>query len=987
MPDMTNKTKIRLFLFGETRLESGGKTLDVDTRKAIALLAFLVVSGQAHQRDYLAAMFWPESNSSGARGALRRTLSALRKVLPEDLLEISREVIGLAEANGLWCDARAFRQHLEAYRVHHHPPGETCRACFTGLTEATDLYRGDFMAGFTLRDSLNFDHWQFQEAEQFRRELAEALVALVNMHNGQRDYEAALPPAHRLLDLDPLNESAYRRLMSLYANLGRREAALRQYRECVRVLEEELGVEPLDETSELYEAIRTGKYPQERSQAEQLTVVEKPPEAQAEQSDCPPLVGRKPELEKLREIYGGIRTRGHLIVLTGEIGIGKTHLAEEFCTWVGGQGGVVLKANCYEGETNLAYGAILEALRGGLKSQPHQKWVGELAPYELAEAARLMPELHELVGGLPPAEPMEGPGAQHRFFASLTRLLLALLGGQGERVAPGVFLVDDLQWADQATYDLLAYLIRRLSDVHLLVLCTCRAEDLGRDTPIQALFSLAARQEALSMLKLERLDADQVAELIRVAERRGMRFSAGQRERLTTDTEGLPLFLAAYLQPEMQWGAEEPWQGGQPASVREVLQARLAQLSETAHQLMQTAAVIGRSFDFDTLLETAGRSEEEAISALEELIRRGLARETGSALRDTEQLLYDFSHELVRSLVYENTSLARRRLLHRRVAESLAGRMSGHPATNLVDPALAGQVAYHYRNAGLTSPAVAYYQLAGEYARSLYANGEALEHFRSALALGSPERRRLYRSIGELETMAGQYAAAIHSFMNAAAHSGVAELPEIERLLGLVYDRLGDWEQAGEHFQVALSGLVYAPDERLQARLLADWSLTCHRQGDHTRAHELAQRALTLAEESGDDEAQTQVHNLLGMLARRQQNYDVARQHLSVSCELSERLNHKTAQVAALNNLALVEGDVGEYPLAHTLLKQALELCSRLGDRHREAALRNNLADLLHAAGEREGAMEQLKQAVSMFAEVGVDSGQWQPEIWKLTEW
>lgn len=855
------------------------------------------------------------------------------------------------------------------------------------LQQASDLYRGDFMAGFTLRDSLNFDHWQFQEAEQFRRELAEALAALANIHAQHGDYEAALPPAHRLLGLDPLNEAAYRHLMSLYAHMGRRDAALRQYRECVRALEEELGVEPLDETTELYEAIRTGKYPQERLQAERAPVSEQSSRAQTEQAERLPLVGRELEMARLKAIYSGVQSKGHLAVLTGETGIGKTRLAEEFCRWVTSQGGVVLKAQCYEGETNLAYGAILEALRGGLKSQPQQQRWENLAPYELAEAARLMPELHELVPGLPPAESTDGPGAQHRFFASLNRLMVALLGGESRGRHHGVLLVDDLQWADRATYDLLAYLVRRLPDQRVLVIFTCRSDDLGQQNPIQALFSEAARQEALSMLRLERLDAGQVAEFIQAAEKRGLSFSDKQHQRLAFETEGLPLFLAAYLQAQTHQTGGEQRVVTQPASIREVLLARLAQLSETAHQLVQTAAVIGRSFDFDTLLEAAGRSEEEAIGALEELIRRGLVREIDSALSDAEQLLYDFSHELVRSLVYENTSLARRRLLHRRVAESLERRISGYTATSLVVPALASQVAYHYRIAGQTGQAAEYYRLAGEHARSLYANGEAMEHFRSALALGAPERSGLYLAIGELETMQGQYAAAIHSFMNAAAHSSATQVPEIERHLGLVYDRLGDWEQATEHFEAALSALDSVPNEKLHSRLLADWSLTCHRQGVEARALELAQRALALAEECRDGEAQAQVHNLLGMLARRQRDYEAARRHLTLSCELSERLNHNAARVAALNNLALVEGDVGEFPLAQALIRQALELCILQGDRHREAALRNNLADLLHAAGQRETSLEQLKQAVSAFAEVGIDSGEWQPEIWKLTEW
>ena len=154
-------------------------------------------------------------------------------------------------------------------------------------------------------------------------------------------------------------------------------------------------------------------------------------------------------------------------------------------------------------------------------------------------------------------------------------------------------------------------------------------------------------------------------------------------------------------------------------------------MSETGWQLLTAAAVIGRSFDFDTLREASGRSEEETVTALEELHTMRLIREVQNGTSE-QALIYDFNHEKLRELVYEETSLARRRLLHRRIAEALVSRAHDPRESG----ALAGQVAYHYRLAGNEPSAAEYFKVAGDYARSLYANTEALEHFQTALALG-----------------------------------------------------------------------------------------------------------------------------------------------------------------------------------------------------------------------------------------------------------
>ena len=170
--------KLELFLLGSPRVQRDGTSIQVDTRKAIALLAYLAVSGEGHRRDALAALLWPDSDERGGRAALRRTFSTANKALAREGLEIRRESVGLHQDHDIWIDLVEFRARLDECLEHPHHYAEVCRECQAPLSEAVGLYRGDFLAGFTLRDSPAFDDWQFLQTENLRRELAGALERL-----------------------------------------------------------------------------------------------------------------------------------------------------------------------------------------------------------------------------------------------------------------------------------------------------------------------------------------------------------------------------------------------------------------------------------------------------------------------------------------------------------------------------------------------------------------------------------------------------------------------------------------------------------------------------------------------------------------------------------------------------------------------------------------------------------------------------------------
>ena len=954
----------KLLLLGPPRIETGGSPLEVDTRKAVALLAYLALTRRRHTRDALCALLWPEHGQTRARAALRRTLSSLARARTEGWLEVERETVGLVEGEA-WVDVDRFRSLLAECAAHGHAAGEVCPACLSPLSEAVSLYRDDFLAGFGLRDSFAFDDWQFFQAEELRRELAGALERLARGYAQAHDWDPAIGHARRLLLLDPLHEPAHRLLMHLYALAGERAAALRQYRECVRVLERELGVAPLEETTLLYRTIKEGSPVPTLSGGGRPPAPEAPSAAVSSES---PLVGRGTEWAALEGAYGAA-SGGAIVAIEGEAGIGKTRLAEEFLARVREGGAATLAVRCYAGETDLAYGPFVGALGILAERTDLARRLAGTPADALGEASRLLPSLVGLLPEAPDLPPMDTPGARSRFFEGVSGVLLAALGGE----PPGVLFVDDLHWADEASLDLLAYLTRRLGGRPLLVMVAWREELVPEDHRLRALFA----EGRAKIVRPSRLDRAAVEELVSSAGR-----TRDLGPRLYEETEGLPLFLVEYL-AAIGGGTVEA-EGGAwslPDGVRGLLHGRLRALGETDTQLLAAAAVIGRSFDFDTAREASGRGEEETIAALEALISARLIREVSQEAG--EGPVYDFSHDKLRALVYEETSLARKRLLHRRVAEAISSR-----AHRLPEPgSLAAQIAYHYRLAGQDREAAESYRLAGEHARALSANAEALSHLGTALALGHPDAAGLHEAIADVQTLQGEYGAALAGYEASAALREGPALARIERKLGDVYGRRREWEMAAGHYETALAELEgSAGAEGERARLYANLGLISHHRGRDGEATRLAERALELAETSGDRRALAQAHNTAGMLARSAGDWASADRHLSQSLELAETLGDRGARVAALNNLALTHGAAGETDRAIETARAAVALCVGYGDRHREAALRNNLADLLHAAGRQEESMAQLKKAVAIFADLGEEEAM-QPEIWKLTEW
>src|SRR5712692_7032835 len=502
---------LRLAVLGPPEVFHDGSRLTFSLRKAEALLLYLAVEGGLHSRSKLAALLWPDSEPADARKTLRNALMLLRSLLadaspaqPGHLLA-EQDLLGLNPQAPLELDLDVVQQAYRVAQRHSTLPAEEQRAALVAhVQHALALVRGPFLDGFWLREDAPFDEWLLQQQRQWQVRVQLLFDRLSAFQETAGEQEQAKATLLRWLALDPLQEEAYRRLMRVHLALGDPTAALQAYAACRARLAGELQVEPSADTVALAEHIRAVAAGSLRSPAARPGTAESrsPGELVA------PLVGRAGVFRQLVGSFQQARQgQPQAVLVVGEAGIGKTRLAHELMAWARSQGAEVLSGQALEMGGRLPYQPLVEAVRQRLEEENAPEDL--LDDLWLAELARLLPELRVRYPDLP-APTQDELAAKGRLFEAVARLLDAL----GQR-APLVLLLDDLQWVDVASLDLVRYLGRHWirHGTRVLLLGTVRREDLeltpqlsadltdlGRDLPVtQVLLQPLSQAETMQL--------------------------------------------------------------------------------------------------------------------------------------------------------------------------------------------------------------------------------------------------------------------------------------------------------------------------------------------------------------------------------------------------------------------------------------------------------------------------------------------------------
>jgi DNA-binding SARP family transcriptional activator len=642
--------RLTLTLLGGFQARLGaGPPLTLPTKKIQASLAYLALPpGREHSRDKLAAFLWGELSQERARNSLRQALFALRQAV-EPVRPVCLRVEGATIAlnpEAVDVDAMSFEQ-----LVSERTPG--------ALDKAVQLYRGDLLEGLTLQEP-PFEEWLMGERERLRELALEALAGLLAAQRVAGSAEAAVQTGLRLIALDPLQEAVHRALMRLYAQLGRRGSALHQYQLCVGILQRELGVEPEEETKQLYQEIlrrrpslAAGPEPATSGDSAPFATLRRRPLTLA--TDIP-LIGRDREMARVHAVLTeAVSGQGRVVALVGEAGVGKTRLVAELAAEVHKVGGRVLIGRCHESEQILPFGPWVDALATG-RVLANETWRETLPLAMRRELGRLLPEL----------EPGDGESAAPPDYVKLFEAVALFLGHVGDG-HPTVVILEDLHWADEMSVRLLAFIGRRLQAWRLLVMVTARDEDLVDAPMLRRTLGELEREPHVATVALAPLSRSDTVGLVQALSRPGSDEVVVARlgEQVWRTSGGNPLVVVEAMRAATQDALSPGLEGlSVPERVRDIIGRQLDRLDERSRELVARASVIGREFEFGLLQHVSGLGEEVAAREVEELIRRRVLHSVGERL--------DFTHDRVREVAYDRILAPRRKGLHRRVAEALA---------------------------------------------------------------------------------------------------------------------------------------------------------------------------------------------------------------------------------------------------------------------------------------------------------------------------
>jgi DNA-binding SARP family transcriptional activator len=926
--------QLRIHLLGAFELWLDGQLVPQSAwpgRKACRLFKILVTHRhRVVSSDELIEWLWPNLTPESARNSLWVAVSRLRHLPEPGLTTRGGSTFILTESPGYRfdpagrceIDVDAFQDHVRAGQAHQRE-GQWTEAVDAYLA-AQALYRGDYLS----QDA--YEDWAIPARERLRETFLEAESSLATCHLTLGRYGESLAHARQVLDHDPCRESAWRLVMEAHYRAGEQDRALQAFERCRAVLAHELGVDPLPETSALHERIL-------RVPPSLLKLSSVPLPAAI--SLHLPFVGRDREWALLADLLRrAMDGQGRIVLVSGEPGIGKTRLLEELAGLATARGAHVLVGQCYELEQNAAYAPIVEALRGLLPSLSASP--SACPPGQLAAVAELLPELRDLGLDLPPYQPLPPDEERTRLLASLAQVVRRCADRE-----PLLLVLDDLQWADPSTLQLVHYLGRKAGNQPLLLAGAYRSTGVDPGHPLATLRDQLARLGVLVELPLSAFQEEDVVLLLRTLVSQDVdNFLA---RHLYDKTEGHPYFLAEVLRTlalekrivadaEGRWhlvgeagiDMDEEWL--LPPSVRAAVAFRLDRLPQEERVLLDFASIIGREFSLTLMARLLGGPERTLAMQADRLVERGFLRLRGpDRSSDGPWDRYEFGHELMRRTAHEALSEPHRRLLHRQVAEAL-----------LAQQAPAGSVAMHYSASDRPWLALEQALGAAEHAAHVAAYDEALAWCQQAMSIAEAhpqavpagfrtrmhlQWRTLWYYRGDLErTLAADRAA-----LAAARHEG-DPAAELEAL----------WHLAHDETQVAAGG----PSD-LQAEALA----LARNLGDP------AALARSLARHGSD----------IGFLATPAER-ESALQALDQAVSLARQLG----DAALLHHVLCELWGVGRLPQARTALEEALTVIRRLGDRREEVGTLAKLADLLARQGDFPAAVEYANQGLTLAEQV-----------------
>lgn len=948
IPATGNSPSIRLYLLGGFRAEVLGTVVRQEAwhrRSAEALVKLLAVSpGHCLHREQIADLLWGDVDLDAASNSLGKALHAARRAfepnlqqsMPSSYLQRRGEVIILENA---WIDADDFQ--FQAQQTLLRPEIDSCEAVLA-------LYGGELLPDDRYAD------WAIPRHEALADLVLQLLLAAAGCLEREGDYGPAAERLREALAHDSAREDIHRRLMQVYALAGSRHQALRQYQTCCAIIREELDADPEPETHALYRNIMAGKL----SPSAAIPSAPTAPFGLASDS-TPPLVGRTDVLEFLRRIWeSGLGGCGRVIVVGGEMGVGKTRLVAEFAREVERTDALVLWGGSYEQEGLTPYGPFVEALDDYVAHRSLTTRRHLLARYP--QFARLLPSLHLLATD---QIVLQTAGDRLGFFASVVGLLNELRGTR-----PLLMVLEDLHAADGESLQLLAYLARRAAHEPWVLLVTHREEEVYPGSPLQDLSVTLTRQalaRRLDLRRLSRSDCDHlVAQVLPDAP-----IDSSLLEYLYTVSQGNPLLLRQVVQSMREdgtlvrergyWWVPDP-PVTLPQAIQDVVVARVNRMDVEVQRVLALAAVAGIESSFSDLRSAAMRvlepsfSEDRLLDALDSALQSHVLEEIAGS--------YRFRHPVLRTALYDRLSHSRRAYLHAALGAAVEQNR----------PQDIDALAYHFTLSEDVDKAALYLARAADRARDVHAYDAACSYYGELAtrldALGRKfEAARTREKLGDVLSMSGAYDQAL-DVLEAAAHAyedmGDPEAQaQVIAQIGHVHFLRGSVGEGKARIRAILGSTVAETGSPAYAEVYSTFARLDHEPTDDQLA--LAERGTKLASVLGDEAViKVEVPRALALL--RLGRLVEARSLLEGVLPRAERVaDHESAFLArgVLSELCKLMGD---FQASRSLRATGLAQSTTLALPFWSACMAASLGEILFLLGEWGAARDYFDQAAAL---------------------
>jgi tetratricopeptide (TPR) repeat protein len=440
------------------------------------------------------------------------------------------------------------------------------------------------------------------------------------------------------------------------------------------------------------------------------------------------LVGREDELAILRKRFDAIlRGEGSLVFLAGEAGIGKSRLAHQLEVYAGMRGAQFYMGRARHHKESIPYQPWIDVLQGALRITS-QAAIAKLVEDSAQDLVKLVPELEETLDEVTEAPSLPPPQQRDRMYSAVTGFMVNLSNN-----APLVLFLDDLQWVDETSLQLLNFVAQQIRSERIFIIGAYREDEMDSQSLIARMVAELDRERVTEILHLKRLNPNQTSEKIRKT------FGGQELPKLEAlvfeKTEGNPFFIEELLRSLLEseyvelvegaWQVKDLSQVKVPSGIRAIVQDRSARLSELSRDVLTLAAVIGREFNFATLQAVVEMDEESLVELIDEALQAQILVER----RIPNEEVYVFADAPVKDVLYEEISPVRRHRHHLKIGKAIEQVY----ADKLTDRAEA--LAHHFLEGNEASKAAEYSVLAGDKAAGVFAWQEAKKHYDTALSL------------------------------------------------------------------------------------------------------------------------------------------------------------------------------------------------------------------------------------------------------------